>query len=382
MERLRNSVAVSATPLADELLGRETALALARCLERAAGTRAPYVREAAERLAGETMSRRVRLLRDAILEQLPSEWAAFRLLIEEALAQPALDGWMTWPLGEAVAVRALEDADPPELDEGLELLAALTPRLTSEFALRPFIEHDPERTLEVARRWAQSDDEHVRRLASEGTRPNLPWGRRVAALDDQPGSTVPILDHLYRDSSETVRRSVANHLNDLSRLDRELALSVAARWHAKPDEQTRRLLSRALRTLIKRGDAEALALLGFADAEALRVTGPEPDRGQVGFGGELRFEWRVRNDGGERARVAIDYVVHFAKANGERTPKTFKLAVRELDPGEEASGSKRHSFRELTTRKHHPGPHLFELQVNGVRSGATEVELLAPEPTA
>ena len=370
-----------ATPLADTLLSPAVAEELAGCLERSGAIRAaPAVRDAVAQLDGETMSARVRLLRDALLADLPGEWPGFEGSVRKALAEPAFDGWMTWPVGEAAAVVALDSSDPPELDAGLALLAALTPRLTSEFALRPFLAHDLDRTLATALGWTADEDEHVRRLATEGTRLNLPWGRRVRGLDENVGATMPILDALYRDPSETVRRSVANHLNDLSRADPAIAIGASRRWLEAGDENTPRLVRRALRSLVKQGNPDALELQGFAAPDAVAVVGPEPDRANVPFEGELSFAWEVRNTGEETAAVAVDYVVHFVKANGSRSAKVFKLTVAQLGPGEAAGGSKRHSFRELTTRKHYPGSHLFELQVNGRRFGGAEVELSPSRP--
>jgi hypothetical protein len=175
-----------------------------------------------------------------------------------------------------------------------------------------------------------------------------------------------------------VRRSAANHLNDISRRDADLAVDVASRWLDDGDDGTPRVVRHALRSLVKQGHAGALALQGFAAPNAVKVSGPSLDRESVPFEGELTFKWEVRNAGTEPAAFAIDYVVHFVKANGSRSAKVFKLAVAELEAGAATGGTRRHSFRELTTRKHHPGPHLFELQVNGHRFGGAELELLSP----
>jgi 3-methyladenine DNA glycosylase AlkC len=367
-----------ATPLADELLSPAVAGELAGALERAGAGPAPATRAAAPELAGLTMSARVRLLRDAVLADLPGDWQDFDAAVRLVLAEPGFDGWMTWPVGEAAAVVALERSDPPETGAGLALLAALTPRLSSEFAIRHFLAYDLDRSIAAAMAWTSDEDEHVRRLASEGTRLNLPWGKRVGALGESVGVTLPILDALYRDPSEYVRRSVANHLNDISRVDAALAVEVAGRWLAAGGAETPRVVRQAMRSLVKQGHPEALALQGFAAPDSLAVRGPVPDRSSVPFEGQLVFTWNVRNGGTGPAAVAVDYVVHFVKANGSRSEKVFKLAVAELEPGDATGGSKRHSFRELTTRKHHPGPHRFELQVNGRRFGGAEVELLSP----
>ena len=135
-----------------------------------------------------------------------------------------------------------------------------------EFAIRRFLAADLDRALAKILPWTGSGDEHVRRLASEGTRPFLPWAVRVAALTSSPEKTVPILDALRTDPSEYVRRSVANHLNDLSRHNPGLVVQTAARWLERPDTNTAWVVRHGLRTLVKRADPGALALMGFSDA--------------------------------------------------------------------------------------------------------------------
>ncbi len=169
-----------------------------------------------------------------MMSDLPEEFPRFAEVIRLALRDEAFAGWMIWPVTEAVAVIATRSGRNTDFDDGMALLAELTSRLTSEFAIRTFLDANPARALEIALGWTDHQDEHVRRLASEGTRMRLPWGRRVKALTEHPESTVSILDALYRDDSEYVRRSVANHLNDLSRADAALAVSIAKRWLVIP----------------------------------------------------------------------------------------------------------------------------------------------------
>ncbi|MFI6759709.1 hypothetical protein ACIBF5_11305 [Micromonospora sp. NPDC050417] len=276
---------------------------------------------------------------------------------------------------EAVAVRALGSPRDGDFEAGLGLLAALTSRLTSEFALRTFLNADLDRTLATAVGWSGHPDEHVRRLASEGTRPRLPWAKQVPALKQRHDATLPILDALYRDDVEYVRRSVANHLNDVSRLAPDLAVATAARWSARPEPTTPRLVRHAMRTLVKAADPGALALLGFPPAADVTVSGPYLAETSVGLGGELAFELVVANKGTQDANLVIDYVVHHRKANGTLAPKVFKLTTRVLAPGQQLTLSRRHSFRPISTRRYYPGEHAIEVQVNGVRSGTASFDL-------
>lgn len=365
-------------PFADELIGPYTARSLYRAIRAvlpAADLTA--LSESPSALDSLTLRARADLLRDALLAGVPGDYLSFAAVIREAHQSGGLSGWAVWPVTSAVAQKAVEDGGVAAFDDALDLLAELTGLLTSEFALRTLLRHDLDRALDAARRWTRSGDEDVRRLASEGTRPYLPWSVRVPATIDRPGVTVPILDSLYRDDSEYVRRSVANHLNDLSRDHPAIVVDTATRWLTAPDENTPRLVRNGLRTLVKRGYPDAMALLGFGPVE-LEVVGPKIDHDRVPFGGSVRFRATIHNTGAEPARLSVDYVVHHVRANGSRTGKTFKLTTRTLDTNEVMTIDREHSFRAITTRRYYPGSHAIALQLNGVPSDLVEFELLAP----
>jgi len=328
----------------------------------------------------------------ALLDDLPEGYDASAAVIRAALAEPSFGGWVIWPVGETVTSRVLaasadahgggadregaggRDHGGDRFDDGLALLAELTPRLTSEFAIRRLLQHDLKRALPRVLAWTASDDEHVRRLASEGTRSFLPWAIRVPALLAAPDATVPILDALYRDESDYVRRSVANHLNDLSRQNADLVVEVAARWQAAPDENTAWVVRHALRTLVKKAHPGALGLLGFAPV-TVSVTPPVLSSSAITLPGDLSFGFTLTNEGSSTERMAVDYVVHFMKSNGRQAEKVFKLAAVTLAPGESVALSKRHALRQMTTRVHYAGLHSLELQVNGQRLTRTDFEL-------
>jgi 3-methyladenine DNA glycosylase AlkC len=80
---------------------------------------------------------------------------------------------------------------------------------SAEFAVREFLRRDLHRTLRVMGTWSRDEDEHVRRLASEGCRPRLPWSLKLGALIADPAPVGPILDNLRADPSAYVRKSVA-----------------------------------------------------------------------------------------------------------------------------------------------------------------------------
>ena len=355
-------------PTADELISAASIRQLAAILRAVdPGPRHwPTVEAAAARLAPLGLSDRARAVCEAILTDMDgSGYPELADVVRLALKRQDLTGWMVWPVTEAVAAATTGSATGSgggrHFEDGLQLLAELTPRLTSEFALRTFLNTDLERTLATVVTWTGDPDAAVRRLAGEGTRPKLPWARQVRALNRDPHLTVPILDRLCTDESGTVRRSVANHLNDISRLDPRLATAVATRWTRNAAATTPALVRHAMRTLVKKGDPDALGLVGFRGGrDALEVRGPEPAATDVRIGDEIVFTAHIRNTSGEPVVLAVDYVVHHLKANGQQAPKVFKLATRTLAPGEGMDIARRH-----VPPDHHP-----DLPPGSARPGA------------
>lgn len=319
-----------------------------------------------------SLRERTDLVSAALLADLPAEYAATAAVVRRALTDPSFAGWTMWPVGETVSTLAL--ASPAHFDDALGLLAEITPRLTSEFAIRRLLEADLPRALPIVVEWTRHPNDHVRRLASEGTRAFLPWAIRVRSLLAAPDATVPILDALYRDRSDYVRRSVANHLNDLARQNPDLVVEVAARWLAEPDENTAWVVRHGLRTLVKKAHPGALALMGF-EPVVVTVSDPVLASATVALPGELGFSFVLTNDGATRQRMAVDYVMHFVKSNGRQAEKVFKLAAVTLDAGQSVALAKRHGLRQMTTRVHYAGTHALELQVNGRRYTRTEFEV-------
>jgi 3-methyladenine DNA glycosylase AlkC len=366
-------------PFAEDLIGTHTALALTAAMQGAAPeARLASLRAAPDLLAPLSLRQRSDLLRDAILTDLPGAYADLASVVRTAwTSSDYFSGWLIWPVTSAIAQRAIQDGSDVAFDDAMALLAELTSGLSSEFAIRSLLRHNLDRALAIiSSQWVVAGDVDVRRLASEGTRPYLPWATRVPGIVAEPSSTLPILSALYRDESEYVRRSVANHLNDISRDHADVAVATAREWLDDPDDNTERLVRHGMRTLIKRGHAGALELMGFRST-LLDVTGPTVEQSDVPIGGSVRFAASVTNRDADPARLSIDYAVHHRKANGTSTAKVFKLAVRSLGPGETIDISREHSFRRITTRTYYPGTHTIELLVNGTSAGRADFDLTA-----
>lgn len=281
-----------------------------------------------------------------------------------------ISGWAVMPMAEVVAARGLDD-----FDFAMDVLAELTKRFTSEFAVRPFLIADPERGLQIARKWAEDGNYHVRRLASEGTRPRLPWGLLLQSFVQDPKPLLPLLTHLRDDPSEYVRRSVANSLNDIAKDHPDLIAGIAADWLRDAPKDRVRLVKHACRTLIKSGHAPTLAALGYGRAE-VAVSPLTLGAPVVNMGGYLEFSATVTSQAKTAQPLIIDYVIHHRKANGATSPKTFKWKVVELGVGKSASLSKRHSIKPITTRVYYAGQHAIEIQINGQSYGEAKFELI------
>jgi 3-methyladenine DNA glycosylase AlkC len=362
----------------NELIDQAAVVSLVRVLTDASpGIAWSHLADAGARLDDLSLRERTNHVSTALLADLaaaassPGDYSTAARIFRCALLDDDFTGWTLWPITETAVTLALDASKPGDFEDCLQLLAELTPRLTGEFAIRRLLAADLDRALAVVLTWTAHPDEHVRRLASEGTRPYLPWAVRIPGLIERPGATIPVLDALYRDPHEYVRRSVANHLNDLARHSSESVLAAAAAWVAEPDANTSWVVRHGLRTLIKKAHPGALALQGFAPA-SLTVTAPKLDRSIVELPADLSFDFEISNTGAEPARLAVDYIVHYMKANGTQSEKVFKLAALTLPPGETRKVSKRHAFRQMTTRVHHPGAHALELQINGVRYAYAE----------
>lgn len=318
------------------------------------------------------LMQRAERIKDAFTQTLPTDYAAAAAILRNALPQagtPGLSGWALLPVNQYVSEHGLG-----HFDLSLALLKALTPHFTAEFGIRRFIHAEQDRALREISGWTRDANHHVRRLASEGTRPRLPWAMRLPALVKEPAPILPILVSLLDDPEDYVRRSVANSLNDIAKDHPALVADFVERHIEGASTERRQLLRHASRTLLKKGDAKALANFGFAAAKgigaALTVATPV-----VAFGDKLGFSLTVRNEEKSAQRLMIDYAIHHMKANGTLAPKVFKWKQLDLPAGRSERIDKDHAIRAITTRRYYPGTHRVEILINGAISAAADFEL-------
>lgn len=261
----------------------------------------------------------------------------------------------------------------------MKALERFTQRSSAEFAVRPFLLRDPERMMLQMLAWAKHPDEHVRRLASEGCRPRLPWGQALPMFKRDPSPILPVLELLKSDPSLYVRKSVANNLNDIVKDQPSVVIAIAQRWKGdNPD--TDWIVRHGCRTLIRKANPEIMSLFGYAEPitgatsiateASLRV---EPNIIPIGGISELRYDLRIQE--ADAAHIRIEYAIDFVKSKGHTTRKSFLLSDKTVPGGTRLSGLRKHSWRDLTTRRHYPGEHRISLLVNGCEVACVMVNL-------
>jgi len=259
-----------------------------------------------------------------------------------------------------------------EYDLSVAALEVLTERFSGEFAVRPFIVRYPKRMMAQMKRWASSKNEHVRRLASEGCRPRLPWAMALPVFKADPAPVLAILKKLKADESEYVRRSVANNLNDISKDNPETIIEIARSWLGKR-EQTDRLIKHACRTLLKRGDSEVLGLFGYQSPRHVQTAELVVAKA-VDWGGSLEFSFVLRTSKDRIGKLRIEYGIDFMKSNGRLSRTIFKISESDFR-SREKQVVRRHPFKPISTRKYYAGAHGIAIILNGeeVASGTFEL---------
>ena len=304
------------------------------------------------------LNQRVSALRRSMEFYLPDEYNEAREYIL-MLAPKLNSGYAAVFIPEYISRKGLDSPN-----EALEDLAYVTRFSTSEFAIRPFLEKYPEQSMQQMLAWTSDENEHVRRLTSEGCRPRLPWGGSLKNFIQDPSPIFPILEKLKSDSSLYVRKSVANNLNDISKDHPGRVLEIAQKW-AGHSKHTDWILKRGLRSLLKEGRPEALQLFGYGIGNQFELQNVSFSSSEIEWESHLFWEFEVKNPKTEQMKLRLEYKMHFKRKHGSNA-KVFQIGEYELNPNESLQLQRKHSFKELSTRKHQPGVHKIELMVNGL----------------
>ncbi len=261
--------------------------------------------------------------------------------------------------------------ETPEL--ALPALEKITQFTSAEYAVRPFLIRYPERMQQQMYAWATHPHPMVRRLASEGFRPRLPWGMSVPYLKKDPSVILPVLEKLKHDESETVRRSVANNLNDIAKDHPGVVLRLISEWNGQSKEVDW-VIRHGSRGLLKRGNTDALKHFGLIDIKGIKVEDLKTDKKKIRIGETLLFSFSLEVK--KEVKLRLEYGIDFVKANGKTSRKIFKLSEGFFEKGV-YQFSRKQSFKDLTTRKHYPGKHSIAILINGKEK--TSVDFLVKE---
>ncbi|SFV67319.1 DNA alkylation repair enzyme [hydrothermal vent metagenome] len=260
-------------------------------------------------------------------------------------------------LPEYIANFYLED-----YEKSIVVLEKITEFTSCEFAVRAFIKKYPQ-MMEQMKKWSLSSNQHIRRLASEGCRPRLPWAIALPQFKNNPQAVLSILENLKNDESEYVRRSVANNLNDISKDNPNIVFKIAKNWLGN-NERTDKLVKHACRSLLKNGNQQALALFGFVASKHIKIQNFNLQK-YVNIGDKLCFSFEIQTQQQKLGKCRLEYKIGFMKANNQLSNKVFKISESDIQSNFKLV-KKNHSFKIITTRKYYAGKHSLTIIINGI----------------
>lgn len=339
-----------------------------------------FVREACSGLDGLELLDRGRHISRALARHLPRSYPdAVAVLLRSLGPEHASDellGVGMAPFFYLPHAMFVADHGLDHFDVSMHAQYELTKRFSAESSIRPYIAKYPDRTLARLKMWARDANPHVRRLVSEGTRLRLPWAMRIPWLDEHPDRVLALLDMLKDDPASLVRRSVANNLNDLGKVHPPLLMQTCEKWLVNASAERRALVEQALRSAVKRGEPNALHLLGFGGAAAIVIEGVRITPGRVAIGGRVSIDFVLRSRSRASQQLLVDFAVHFIKASGRAAPKVFKLKRIALPPRGREQFSTSVSLAVHTTRRPQPGRHAVDVIVNGKSTPIGEFQVV------
>lgn len=304
---------------------------------------------------------RMRKITVSLGKQLPSNYEQALSVLDQVVASyPA--GFNDYSLIYFPDFIEVYGQDERHWDLSIAAIERYTPLSTAEFVVRPFIIEHEARMMKQMALWAVHDNEHVRRLASEGCRPALPWAQALSSFKNDPLPVLAILEQLKADPSLYVRKSVANNLNDISKTHPDLIATLAKTWYGK-EPTTNWIVKHGCRTLLKKGNKAVLEIFGYHDADQVNVEGFSLMSNALLIGENLTFSFAISAK--ETTKIRLEYGIDYVKANGKRNRKIFQIAEILLQANQGKQYKKSHSFANMSTRKHYSGVHSIALIVNG-----------------
>lgn len=260
------------------------------------------------------------------------------------------------------------------LDISILAMETITKHSSCEFAVRPFIIKYPHKMMDQMCLWSKHEHAMVRRLSTEGCRPRLPWAMALPKFKKDPTSILSILERLKNDPSESVRRSVANNVNDISKDNPELVYNLVKSWNGLGKDVSW-VQKHSCRTLLKQGVPEIMQLFGYSHISTISISDFDVLTKEVEFGNSLHFKFNLQNISNSQSKIRIEYGIYLLKANGSLSKKVFKISEKNLEPGKTIKIERKQVFKKISTRVYYSGQHKVSLIINGVELN-TELFLL------
>lgn len=251
-----------------------------------------------------------------------------------------------------------------DLNISLESIESITEFISCEFAIRPFLLKYPDKVMSQMVQWSKHPHPNVRRLSSEGCRPRLPWAMAIPQLKKDPSPVFPILNNLKNDPSLFVRKSVANHLNDIAKDHPSIVIGIANKWKGTSKE-TDWIIRHGCRTLLKKADKNIYSLYDLNPQANCRIMNFKLSKNRISQDERLQFSFKLEPVKKQVSKLRIEYAIYYMKSNGKQNKKIFQLTENNFNKDQYYSFTRNQSFHDLTTRKHYPGKHKIAIVVNG-----------------
>ncbi|ANW95197.1 hypothetical protein AXE80_02370 [Wenyingzhuangia fucanilytica] len=250
------------------------------------------------------------------------------------------------------------------LVESVTSFEIITPFITCELAIRPFIIVHPKYVMAKMLEWSFHPNHHIRRLASEGCRPRLPWAMALPDFKKDPRIILPILENLINDEELYVRKSVANNLNDIAKDHPEILIDFTQK-HIGETEKSDWTLKHANRNLLKQAEPRIMQAFGFGNTNQIDVQNVKLNTTNIQLGDYLHFSFNIVNNCNTLTLIRLEYAVYYLKQNGSLSKKIFKISEKKYPPYSINNIKRKQHFKPISTRKYHFGIHKIAIIANG-----------------
>ncbi len=313
------------------------------------------------------LKQRMTILSDVTYQLLPKNWEVGYLKIREIVHKLRADGVKDQNLEFIFLADIVAKGAQDDIVRAMPEIEFMTQFVSFEFAGRALILKHTDIMMTQMLKWAEHQNENVRRYASEGCRPRLPWGLQLKSFVQDPSPIIPILQKLKEDDSLYVRKSVANNLNDIAKSQPDVVIKLCKDWKGN-NSHTNWIVKHGLRSLLKQGHPEALTIIGLDAQVKYELSKIQLDKSFLTLNEALTFTFNITNKSDKATDFRLEYFIYFKKSNQQNNKKIFKISDKTLNSNETLSVTKKHVFRDMTTRRHYEGEHHISIVVNGHES--------------